>query len=207
MNRIDRRKGEVKDRILQAAFDLFLSQGAAQTTLEDICERADIASRTFYNYFPTRHTMLVALAHRWFTSLSDLQVVRTSEPMPTRVISIFDAIATAFTWSTENYREMVGEMISAIGVGTHRGLALHEAFVEMAKQDIAAGRLNPRHHPEVLADLVISTLSGQIGNWATEPSSSLDHDLHNAALALADLLTPDVDGPRGRVHNPRRHLR
>ena len=197
MNRIDRRKVQIRDRMLQSAFDLFLTQGVASTTLEDICEHADVSSRTFYNYFPTRQAMLVALAHRWLATLTDVEVVRTAEPMPIRVVSIFDAIAAALTRSTEGYRELIGELITAIGCRTHRGLALHQAFVEMAKQGIAAGDVSARHDPETLADLIVSALSGQIGNWTAEPTSPLHSGLHSTARALADLLTPDPDGPLG----------
>jgi len=35
---------ELRERILAAAFDLFLSQGVSATTIDEICERADIAS-------------------------------------------------------------------------------------------------------------------------------------------------------------------
>ena len=38
VNRMDRRKREVRDRILGAAFDLFLSQGVSATTIEEICD-------------------------------------------------------------------------------------------------------------------------------------------------------------------------
>ncbi|MFZ0229809.1 MAG: helix-turn-helix domain-containing protein, partial [Mycobacterium sp.] len=64
MNRTERRKREVKENILTAAFDLFLAQGVGATTIEDICERADVANRTFFNHFATRQDMIRALAER-----------------------------------------------------------------------------------------------------------------------------------------------
>jgi hypothetical protein len=69
VNRIDRRKRETTDRILQAAFDLFLVQGVAATTIEEICDRADVANRTFFNHFPTRQAMVAALAQRRLTDV------------------------------------------------------------------------------------------------------------------------------------------
>jgi AcrR family transcriptional regulator len=35
------RKQEVRDRILGAAFELFLDRGVSTTTIEDSCERPD----------------------------------------------------------------------------------------------------------------------------------------------------------------------
>jgi len=60
VNRLERRKLEVREKILAAAFDLFLGQGVAATTIEEICERADVANRTFFNHFATRQDMIRA---------------------------------------------------------------------------------------------------------------------------------------------------
>lgn len=46
--RFERRKQQSRDRILEAAFELFRAQGIERTTIEDICERADVATRTFF---------------------------------------------------------------------------------------------------------------------------------------------------------------
>jgi AcrR family transcriptional regulator len=51
VNRLERRKREVREKILAAAFELFLRQGVAATTIEQICEHADVANRTFFNHF------------------------------------------------------------------------------------------------------------------------------------------------------------
>ena len=59
-------------RILAAAFDLFLAQGVSATTIEDICERADVANRTFFNHFATRQDMMRALAERRLLNLHDV---------------------------------------------------------------------------------------------------------------------------------------
>ncbi len=82
MNRMDRRKMEVRDRILRAAFDLFLSQGVSATTIEEICERADVANRTFFNHFPTRQDMMRALAESRLLNLHDVVVDRRVSLFP-----------------------------------------------------------------------------------------------------------------------------
>jgi AcrR family transcriptional regulator len=46
VTRTERRKQEVREKILAAAFDLFLTQGVNATKIEEICERADVANRT-----------------------------------------------------------------------------------------------------------------------------------------------------------------
>src|ERR1700745_3112224 len=115
MNRTDRRKQEVRERILAAAFDLFLLQGVAATTIEDICCRADVANRTFFNHFATRQDMVRALAERRMRNLHDVFFDRGDEPIPNRLIRVFDDIAAALVKSGDTYREMIGEMLTTSG--------------------------------------------------------------------------------------------
>src|ERR1700759_2932250 len=109
VKRIDRRKQEVRDRILGAAFDLFLVQGVSATTLEEICERADVANRTFFNHFATRSDMMRALAESRLLNLHDDFVDRGNEPVPARLVGLFDDIAAALVKSSDTYREVIAE--------------------------------------------------------------------------------------------------
>ena len=133
MNRIDRRKREISDRILRAAFDLFLVQGVAATTIEEICQRADVANRTFFNHFPTRHAMVAALAKRLLTDVHDLEVTRVDEPVPARIIGIFDDIAAALMKSTESYREIISELMAGAGHGTRDHSRTIQHFVSVSQ--------------------------------------------------------------------------
>lgn len=53
-----RKKRETENAIENAAVDLALEVGFDATTVEAICERADISRSTFFNYFPTRETAI-----------------------------------------------------------------------------------------------------------------------------------------------------
>jgi AcrR family transcriptional regulator len=90
VNRHERRKLEVREKILATAFDLFLAQGAAATTIEEICERADVANRTFFNHFATRQDMIRALAERRLVNLPDVFFDRGDEAIPARLIGVFE---------------------------------------------------------------------------------------------------------------------
>jgi AcrR family transcriptional regulator len=194
MNRVDRRKMEVRDRILGAAFDLFLSQGVSATTIEEICERADVANRTFFNHFTTRQDMMRALAERRLVNLHEVVVQRASEPVPARLVGLFDDIAAALVESSDTYREMIGEMFASTGYGIQRGFALHDTFLELVKEGVAHGEVGVRHDAQTLADIIVGALTGGIVNWTVDRTYSLETSLHDLAVALADLLAGDSDG-------------
>jgi AcrR family transcriptional regulator len=195
VNRQDRRKLEVRDRILQAAFDLFLSQGTEGTKIEDICERADVANRTFFNHFATRQDMIRALAEQRLRNLHNVIFDRAAEPVPARLIGVFDDIAAALVKSGDTYRDMIGAMLSTLGSnGTQRGFGLHDTFVELVKEGVARGEVSGRHDPQTLADIMVGTLVCGVLNWTTDTTYRLDTGLHELAAALADLLV--IGDPR-----------
>src|ERR1700752_4118801 len=194
VNRIDRRKQEVRDRILGAAFDLFLVQGVSTTTIEEICERADVANRTFFNHFPTRQDMMRALAESRLLNLHDVVVDRSTEPVPARLVGLFDDIAATLVKSSDTYREVIAEMLAASGYGIQRGFALHDTFLELDKEGVARGEVGVRHDALTYADIIVGALTGGIVNWTVDKTYSLQSGLHDLAVALSDLLTGDLDG-------------
>ena len=189
VTRTERRKQEVREKILAAAFDLFLAQGVAATKIEEICERADVANRTFFNHFATRQDMMRALAQRRLVNLHDVFFDRSDEAIPVRLVGVFDDIAIALVKSGDTYREMIGEMLAASGYGIQRGFNLHDTFVELVKEGVARGEVSVRHDPETLADIIVGALSGGIVNWTVDGTYSLETNLHNLGVALAELLT------------------
>jgi AcrR family transcriptional regulator len=189
MNRLERRKREVREKILTAAFELFLRQGVAATTIEEICEHADVANRTFFNHFATRHDMVRALAERRLVNLHDVVFDRADQPIPARLIGVFDDIAATLAKSGDTYREVIGEMLATSGYGIQRGSNLHDTFVELVKEGVARGEVGARHDAETLADIIVGALSGGILNWTVDRTYSLPTNLHNLGVALAELLT------------------
>jgi AcrR family transcriptional regulator len=201
VNRQDRRKLEVRDRILQAAFDLFLSQGIEATKIEDICERADVANRTFFNHFATRQDMIRALAEQRLLNLHKVVFDRPTESVPARLIGVFGDISAALVESGDTYRDMIGAMLGTVGSGTQRGFGLHDTFLELVKDGVARGEVSGRHDPSTLADIIVGALVVGIVNWTIDTTYCLETGLHNLAVALADLLATDNPGapqkPRG----------
>jgi AcrR family transcriptional regulator len=194
-NRQGRRKAEVRERILEAAFDLFLSQGIDATKIEDICERADVANRTFFNHFTSRQDMIRALAERRLLNLHDVLFDRSDQPVPVRLVGFFDDISTVLVGSGETYRQMIGSMLGTVSYGVDRGSGLHDIFLELVKQGVARGEVSDRHDPATLADIIVGSLIGGIVNWTVDETYSLPSGLHDLAVAIADLLSPSSSAP------------
>ncbi|MDZ5783546.1 FAD-dependent oxidoreductase [Marinococcus luteus] len=61
MKRTEKRE-QTRSRILQAAVHLFQEKGFEQTTVQEITASAEVAKGTFFNYFPTKESIMRALA-------------------------------------------------------------------------------------------------------------------------------------------------
>jgi Transcriptional regulator len=77
----------VRDRLVDAAFDLFDERGYEQTTVDDIAERAGVGRTTFFRHyrskehviFPDHDRLLEAIKNRLATSNADTAVVAVAE--------------------------------------------------------------------------------------------------------------------------------
>jgi AcrR family transcriptional regulator len=58
----ERKKQQTRNAIHEAALRLIDEQGLEATTIEQICQDADVSTRTFFNYFPTKAAAALELA-------------------------------------------------------------------------------------------------------------------------------------------------
>ncbi|MGW2252011.1 TetR family transcriptional regulator [Kitasatospora sp. NPDC001660] len=57
----ERKKQQTRDALVQAAHVLFLSQGFAQTTVDEIATAVDVSQRTFFRYFANKDEVALAV--------------------------------------------------------------------------------------------------------------------------------------------------
>jgi AcrR family transcriptional regulator len=52
------KRSRTRQALVDAAYDLFAGRGFEATTIADIAARADVGTRTFFSYFPTKEDVL-----------------------------------------------------------------------------------------------------------------------------------------------------
>jgi AcrR family transcriptional regulator len=67
----ERKKQALRTHILDVSLTRFRSQGYDRTTVEDICELADVGKATFFRYFPTKQAVLAAHGLSMFEQLQE----------------------------------------------------------------------------------------------------------------------------------------
>ena len=58
--RRERKKRDTRERLLHAALESFVERGYAETSMDDIAARCDVARGTVFNYFARKEDLLMA---------------------------------------------------------------------------------------------------------------------------------------------------
>jgi TetR/AcrR family transcriptional regulator, cholesterol catabolism regulator len=64
VGRRQQRKSETRERLLNAATELFVARGFEETTYDDIARAARVARQTVFNYYPRKEDFVIAWATR-----------------------------------------------------------------------------------------------------------------------------------------------
>lgn len=193
LSRRERRKLEVRRRILDAAEALFDARGVSATRVAQICERADVAEKTFFNHFASKQDLLHELAAGALGRLlADIEQAR-KRPGTTRerLIAFFGCIADHTEEAGPMHRELLTEIIHvAHEARTEREQVrvLKDAFGALVSDGIAAGDLTRRHAPETLTDMILGAFYVLMFNWAHLEGYGLRRHALAAARFLGDAM-------------------
>ena len=94
------RKGEKrKQELLKIAYEMFLSRGYEDTSVDEIIARARIAKGTFYYYFPGKEKILEDVIDMMIGSEVQAaeQIIGSEMPVPQKIIAVIASVRPAET--------------------------------------------------------------------------------------------------------------
>jgi AcrR family transcriptional regulator len=191
LGRRERRKLEVRARIREAGVALFDARGIQATTIQDICERADVAQKTFFNHFPSRRHLLREIAQASLGQLLlDIEAVRKL-PASTRdkIQAFFARIADNADEAGPMHRELLTEMVHIAhesGREHEQARQLHEAFGGLVADGLDAGDLTDRYGADALTEMIMGAFYVLMFNWANLDAYPLREHAAMAARFLTD---------------------
>ncbi len=202
-SRRERRKLEMRSRILETARELFTEQGFQVTRVVDVCDRADIAQKTFFNHFPSKLDLLREIAHEGVEQLMfEIEDIRKAEiGTPERIHRFFDTVAAQLEGAGPKNRELLVELVHLIsGDAAERSeqvRRLHTAFRGIVEDGLALGDVTRRHDPQALTEMILGAYYVLIFNYANLDDFPIRERGHAAARLLADALAPHPEEPHG----------
>lgn len=177
----ERKKIQTRLAIRRAAFELFDTQGYANTTVDQIAEAADVSPRTLYRYFGVKEALLLS-----DDQISPIVQAFIDAPADLTIVDAYrHAVATVFGSLSPEERE-----VAAAGqrmmyeIPEARGLIYSEyiRLIEMITDALKSRPDGPADHLErrVIAGAIVGVLIG-----ASHETPMPDTELESALTILS----------------------
>ncbi len=198
VGRREKRKREIRARIEEAAYELFKAQGIEETSIEQICQQADVARRTFYGYFPNKHALLGGLGvSRLYSQMGPMLRVLMADQDTTRdrLEAMIDYIESNFASYQDIDRQLILSAPSTFANRPEEQKALGDssiaAFARLIKAGKAMGDVNEEFSAEILATIVVGTLNTLTTSWAIDAAYPIFAKLEEARVIFEQLICKD----------------
>lgn len=178
----EQRRAERRERLLEAALDEFTTRGYHKTKIADLCAKAGVSTRNFYEKFPSKEALLLEL-HAHINTAAMKRMVPVLESLQdadalTRITTLVDAFVTSVTsdprYPRLNYVEAPG--ISQAMERQHREwFSRYVDFIAAECDRVAAAGLAPARDYRLTAIALVGAVTGLVREWqAHEPPLSAD---------------------------------
>ncbi|MQY14618.1 hypothetical protein SRB5_47860 [Streptomyces sp. RB5] len=181
----DARKHRVtpmRERLVEAAFQLFVERGFEQTTVDDIVARADVGRRSFFRYFPSKEDVVFPDHERCLADMSAF--LRASEdPDPiSRVCDAARIVMRMYTAKPEFSVQRYGLTRDVPGLRTYEASVVRRYERQLAGylRDCWAGDPDSGLRAEVVAAAVVAAHNNALRSWlrsggTRDAERDLDH--------------------------------
>lgn len=167
--RFDKKKAKTKDKIFNAAVELFLKQGYDQTTIEQIANKADVAKGTFFIHFPTKSAVLFFLGEKRLSLIEELLAEKLKDIKSSRekLFSLLNMLAQINEDSKEITALIIKEVFKTLELAPEKAnqdrfkMLLVKIFEEGQQQ----GEFERCFNAHDAADIIISIYFFTLFQW------------------------------------------
>ena len=204
----EQRKREVRGRISDAAVALFAERGCEPVTVEEICERAEVARKTFYNDYPNKQELVNALCDALLLDDTFNRIELALERFQTtadRLSHYFDGLADTMQAASDLERELILQSVYAVSRNTEesgRKLSdLNACFLRVFREGQERGDVGRAFSADFLADMTVGALNGITLNWVHDRHYPIARRLQDLSRMITRYVIADR-GPLGRPSPP-----
>ncbi len=198
LTRRERRKREVRNRIIEAAVELFDRDGFAATRVATICDRADVAHKTFFNHFPAKQDLLREIASVYVAKLLENLEETRKQPGSTgdRIRYFFEQVAESAESDTPLHRDLITEVVHVShesGSESEHAQKLQSAFAAIVSDGVERGDVTTAHAPETLTDMLMGAYYALMFNWSNLEHYPVGEHARASARFLAEAMARRSD--------------
>ena len=159
-----------RDRILDAALDIFSRKGYHSTRLDEIVEEAHVSKGSIYFHFPNKEKLFLALVDQ-FADLLERRVTEAIQNEAQGMDRVRVALVTVLETFGRYRRPAKILLVQAVGLGTafeKKRLAVNERFAMLIKayldEAVAVGDIAPGD-TEVIAHAWMGAIYNIVIQW------------------------------------------
>jgi AcrR family transcriptional regulator len=166
----DDKKRQTRTAILEGALARFREEGFASTRVRDITEELQISEATFFNYFPSKQSVLEEAAEVLLQrSMERLEgSVQRHDPVPDRLEDLMEDFVTDFTQDRELAALLGAHTTFFSGGGSERLARAHELVTEMFAEGQRRGEIRADVTSAQLAQLYLEFVLSMIRTWVDD---------------------------------------
>lgn len=186
IDRRTRRKQQTRERIVDAAIELFIAQGYDATTVDQIAAAADVARGTFFNHFPGKEDVTHAWIDRRRDELRDCIAAASAPDAVARIVEGLQVATGLYDSDSVARRPMTRIWIRCggpFGAGHGQTAESIRAVLDEGRQ---AGQLRKDLDIRAAAFLLQDSFIGALCRWAATDTDSLEQHVRPAL----DLVVP-----------------
>jgi AcrR family transcriptional regulator len=185
------KKRQKRERLLNASLQLFREKGYEQTKVADITRAAGVAKGTFFNYFPTKERVRLALGEQMLGRLGQVDAQDIFQQKSTRgkVKAMFHALAAGLDSDRELVKEMVfrGLRLPDLVDNSRAQLDFRAMLVLLIEQGKRKGEIIDNTDASFVADALYTLYFQQIVIWCSRDfETSLPEQLDRTVDLIFD---------------------
>ena len=170
LGRRERKKQLLRERIWVEAIALIKQEGVERATIDAICERVDIAKKTFYNYYNSKHDLLIDLCQSELLNRNDElidEALRGSDQLASQLDRIFTEFAKRNQSAQKLDRELIDYMVGSLSDNRSEGggqlTFMNQCFLRLFQA--GHSQIRPELTPTFCAEMTVGMTNAITLNW------------------------------------------
>jgi AcrR family transcriptional regulator len=188
-------KPAARDRLAQAAFDLFNERGYEQTTVDDIAERAGLGRATFFRHYRSKEDVIFPDHDRLLAQVRDRL---RSSGNASALAAVADAVRLVLLHYLDegDLARRRYALTSTVSVLRDREIASVARYQRLFREFIAARMPEPAAlQAELMAAAVASAHNHVLRRWLRGDSIDPVREVDEAMRQVISLFAPRANGP------------
>ncbi|PIC86309.1 TetR family transcriptional regulator [Sporosarcina sp. P20a] len=177
-----------KTAIIHSAIEVFQEQGIEKTKISDIVKRAGIAQGTFYLYFPSKLSLMPAIAE--VMVMKTIEIVKETVDDEATYPKQFEQMVEAIFEVNKEYYEILAVIYSGIASTEHirEWESVYAPFYEWVSEKLEAAKKAGAVRQSIKPDRTAKIIIGLIESTAEQVFLYAQHDESEADRQKEEVL-------------------